>query len=114
METINDVPPRLRDDAAAIQRIRAAGDAEYSAKQSRMTEAIAAAKEELCATVQAANDGGVSWQTIGDALGLRRGAAYQRFRRDPRLGGSDPHRSRAVDDRAVPVAQFNGTRAEGG
>jgi hypothetical protein len=23
----------------------------------------------------------MSWQTIGDALGIRRGAAYQRFRR---------------------------------
>jgi hypothetical protein len=82
MATINGVAPRSQHEAtAAIRRIRDAGDAVYSAKQGRMTDALAAANEDLRATVQAASDVGVSWQTIGDVLGLRRGAAYQRFRR---------------------------------
>jgi hypothetical protein len=81
MTTINGVAPRSQHEAAAaIRRIRDAADAVYSAKQGPMTGALAVANEDLRATVQAARDVGVSWQTIGNALGLRRGAAYQRFR----------------------------------
>lgn len=44
---------------------------------------VLAAKEQLARAVEAARGLGMSWQTIGDALGMRRGAAYQRFRRPP-------------------------------
>jgi hypothetical protein len=44
-----------------------------------------AAKDALQAAVDAALDAGVSWQAIGTALDLRRGAAYQRFRHRLRI-----------------------------
>ena len=50
------------------------------ARARRDGEALAAEQRELHVLVRAARDRGVSWQTIGDTLGLRRGAAYQRFR----------------------------------
>jgi hypothetical protein len=52
-----------------------------SAKRDQAEYAIVTARRELREVVQAANDSGVSWQSIGEILGLRRGAAYQRFRR---------------------------------
>jgi len=68
-------------DGIAIRRIVDAADAVASAKRSRMADEVASAQTELRAATLAANDRGVSWQSIGDALGIRRGAAYQRFRR---------------------------------
>jgi hypothetical protein len=50
------------------------------------TDGVWAAERTLAAAVLAASDHGLSWQTIGDALGMRRGAAYQRFRRRPSEG----------------------------
>lgn len=50
------------------------------AKARRDGDGLAAGKCKLYALVRAARDRSVSWQTIGDALGVRRGAAYQRFR----------------------------------
>ena len=65
----------------AIREITDAATAVDSAKRSMDGNAVALAKEDLRATVVLANDYGTSWQTIGDALGIRRGSAYQRFRR---------------------------------
>lgn len=47
-----------------------------------------AAERVLVAAVQRARDDGASWQTIGDALGVTRQAAFQRFGKpvDPRTG----------------------------
>ena len=70
-----------QNDAAEIQRIIAAADAANSAKQCRTVDRLSVAEQELRCVVQAAHDRGISWQTIGDALGLRRGAAYERYRR---------------------------------
>ena len=44
-----------------------------------------AAKDALQAAVDTALDAGVSWQAIGSALDIRRGAAYQRFRHHLRV-----------------------------
>lgn len=52
-----------------------------SAKRGQAEHAIVKAQRDLREVVQAANDSGVSWQSIGEILGIRRGAAYQRFRR---------------------------------
>ena len=65
----------------AIREITDAATAVDLAKRSLDGSAVARAKEDLRATVVSANEYGVSWQTIGDALGIRRGSAYQRFRR---------------------------------
>jgi hypothetical protein len=42
------------------------------------------ADRQLTAAVEAARDAGVEWGKIADALDLRRGNAYQRYRRRPR------------------------------
>ena len=72
---------RYGTSVAAIREIADAATAVDSAKRSLDGDAVARAKEDLRATVVSANDYGMSWQTIGDALGIRRGSAYQRFRR---------------------------------
>jgi hypothetical protein len=38
----------------------------------------------LTAAVEAARDAGIEWGKIADALDIRRGNAYQRYRRRPR------------------------------
>lgn len=81
MTAMKVLASRVQGDAVEIQRIIAAADAVISAKQCRTLDALAVAQTELRLVVQAANDQGVSWQTIGDALGLRRGAAYKRYHR---------------------------------
>jgi hypothetical protein len=63
------------------QRITDAADAVDSAKRTCRADRIVEAQATLRAVVQAANDDGLSWQSIGDMLDMRRGAAYQRFRR---------------------------------
>jgi hypothetical protein len=50
-------------------------------KETDDAERIATAQTDLHARVDVAQDVGASWQSIGEALGMRRGAAYQRFRR---------------------------------
>lgn len=81
-------------DALAILRIAEAVDVVRSAKQDPIADKLAAAKRNLRTTVEAAVDRGISWQMIGGALGVRRGAAYQRFRRPPATGQASPlHRS---------------------
>jgi hypothetical protein len=68
----------------AIQRIIEADAVCHQAKADRTSKHIAAAECALQAAIDAATDDGVTWQTIGDALGIRRGNAYQRFRRRSR------------------------------
>lgn len=41
--------------------------------------AVEAAKDHLAAQVDAARANGHTWQTIGDALGMSRQAAHERF-----------------------------------
>jgi hypothetical protein len=41
------------------------------------------AQREVRAAAEAARDAGLSWTQIGDALGLARGNAYQKYRRRP-------------------------------
>jgi hypothetical protein len=71
---------RSHSDSMAIQRIIDAAGAVDSARHSATTQTVADTERELREVVQAA-DRGVSWQSIGDALGIRRGAAYKRFHR---------------------------------
>lgn len=71
---------RSQIDDATIECIKVAADAVASAKQDRRADAIARAEHDLRTVVQAANAGGASWQSIGEVLGMRREAAYQRFR----------------------------------
>lgn len=46
----------------------------------RQIAAAGGGEDEIRAAVDVARTGGVSWQSIGAALGLNRGAAYQRYR----------------------------------
>lgn len=80
MSLMKVLASRARSDAVEIQRIIVAADAVISAKQCQEVDTLSVAETELRYVVQAANDQGVSWQSIGDAMGLRRGAAYQRYR----------------------------------
>ena len=44
-----------------------------------MAREVQRAKDRLHVAVTAAHDNGSSWQTIGDALGISRQAAHERF-----------------------------------
>jgi hypothetical protein len=83
MTTVNGLVLRSRDGVTLTQRISDAAHAVDSAKRTCSADRIVDAQANLRAVVQAANDDGMSWQSIGDTLGMRRGAAYQRFRRRP-------------------------------
>jgi hypothetical protein len=73
-----------RPAADGLAQIRHAADAYQSAKLQRSIDVLTVADDELRTAVRTAvYDDAVSWQSIGDALGIRRGAAYQRFRRKP-------------------------------
>lgn len=77
--------------ADAIRRVTEASDAMTSAKRGGADPHAVASNRELTAAVGAARDLDVSWQTIGDAIGMRRGAAYQRFRLRPPSRHIDIH-----------------------
>jgi len=82
MSTMNGVASQpTRTEASAVRRILDEAEAVTSAKRGHVEPAISKAQHDLRQVVQAANDSGVSWQSIGEILGIRRGAAYQRFRR---------------------------------
>jgi hypothetical protein len=90
MAATRDSLPHLSTYVVAIDRITDAADAVPLARR-RNHLALAAAQDVLIAAVRTAvYEAGVSWQSVGDALGIRRGAAYQRFRRKPveTTGGS--------------------------
>ena len=73
--------PAIRDE---LRRLAEANDAVTAAKQRHATAAeIEAAKSALHAAAVAARDAGVGWGRIGDTLGIRRGNAYQRYRKRP-------------------------------
>ncbi|WP_173008489.1 STAS domain-containing protein [Mycolicibacterium sp. P1-18] len=69
--------------ADAIRRIAAASEVIASVTTTWPVDEIVAAKADLALAVGAARDLAVSWQAVGDALGMRRGNAYQRFRQRP-------------------------------
>jgi hypothetical protein len=70
-------------DEAAVRSISLAAKACSQAKGRQDVGSTAAAERRLLTVVQAAIDGGMSWQSVGDILGLARGNAYQRYRRRP-------------------------------
>jgi hypothetical protein len=57
-----------------------AGPAAAAKDRTLAPDPVGAALREAIAL---AHDAGVSWGAIGDVLGMRRGAAYQRYRRRP-------------------------------
>jgi len=74
-----------RNKSPEVKRITAALGA-LAAAERQFSERIAVTQEaraELQEAINAARHVGLSWQTIGDALDLRRGAAYQRYRHRP-------------------------------
>lgn len=73
----------------AIRLIAETADAIAAAKR-RKAAADPATKDALQAAVDTARDLGVSWQSIGNAVGMRRGNAYQRFRPRPLAKGASP------------------------
>lgn len=75
--------PRVGGREALLLRIRDAADELRAAKKAREPGGVAAAKERLHAVVGAARDAGADWTQIGNVLGLRRGNAYQQFRKGP-------------------------------
>lgn len=84
--TLRSASPAHEDPrAVAIRRITIASEAIALVGKTRSHGEVLVAKSELAHAVGAARDLDISWQTIGDALGMRRGAAYQRFRRRPHV-----------------------------
>jgi hypothetical protein len=85
MTAVNGLSRRahLHDAEAAIRSISLAAEACAQAKGRRDVDSTAAAELQLLTLVQAAIEGGMSWQSVGDILGLARGNAYQRYRRRP-------------------------------
>lgn len=75
---------QVSTEAVAVQRIRDAAARVQTAKQARSADSIVVARCMLRDAVQEATDDGMSWQSVGEVLGLRRGNAYQRFRRQSR------------------------------
>lgn len=67
--------------AAAMHDVVAAAHELAAAKQEGLAHAIGQAQHDMQAAVDVARDLGVEWSQIGDALGIARGNAYQRFRR---------------------------------
>ncbi|MCW2513332.1 MAG: hypothetical protein JWR11_2374 [Mycobacterium sp.] len=77
MDTVN----RPWGERVVINRILDAANDVEMAKRRQDVPGVDFAESDLRVAVLAAVDSGISWQMVGDALGLRRGAAYQRFRR---------------------------------
>jgi hypothetical protein len=91
----------MQIDAKAVRDIIEAASAVDLARQGPSHELFKQAQSHLRLVVQRANHQGLSWQSIGDALGIARGNAYQRYRRRP-----EP-RTRA---RAYPSGQMSANR----
>lgn len=69
-------------DVPELRFLAEANAAVVAAKQRRASAAeIDAAKSALHAAAVAAHDAGIGWTFIGDTLGIRRGNAYQRYRK---------------------------------
>ena len=69
----------MTDPAVARQDLNAAAQDVEAAKR-QGSAAVAAANQRVRAAVDAAREAGVLWGEIGDALGICRGNAYQRYR----------------------------------
>lgn len=65
----------------SLRQVVDAAAAVDSAKRCHDAPGLAGAKTDLLDAARSAYDNGASWQTIADVLGIRRGNAYQRFRR---------------------------------
>jgi hypothetical protein len=83
MATTEDPLPPPSRHVVAIDRITDAAGAVLLARRHGHRAAEAAQDDLVAAVRTAVYDVGVSWQSVGEALGIRRGAAYQRFRRRP-------------------------------
>lgn len=67
--------------AAAIADVATAGRELADAKQSGALGSLDRIQRELQSAVDAARELGAGWGQIGEALGIARGNAYQRFRK---------------------------------
>ncbi|WP_224391612.1 DUF3887 domain-containing protein [Pseudonocardia sp. ICBG1293] len=76
-----------RADALLAARVLSA-DADHAGAVERALAVRSAADDVVRAVVQEAREAGATWQVIGDALGVSRQAAFQRYGRpiDPRTG----------------------------
>jgi hypothetical protein len=72
-------------EVRAIHRVIQADHAFRQVTRDGDADDIATAEHHLRAAVDVAVDNGVSWQAIGDVLGIRRRNAYRRHRRRSRL-----------------------------
>lgn len=78
---------RARTDAFLASRVLTSGD-DWAATIGRAVSIQSAADDVVRAVIQQARDSGATWQVIGDALGVSRQAAFQRYGKpiDPRTG----------------------------
>jgi Protein of unknown function (DUF3887) len=76
-----------RTDAFLASRVLTTGD-DWAGSIQSVVSIQAAADEVVRAVVRDARDNGATWQVVGDALGVTRQAAFQRYGRpiDPRTG----------------------------
>jgi len=74
-------------DALLASRVLTSGD-DWAASIARAVSIQAAADDVVRAVVHQARQHGATWQVVGDALGVSRQAAFQRFGKpiDPRTG----------------------------
>lgn len=79
---------RTRMEAFLASRVLTTGD-DWVTSIGRAVSIQSAADDVVRAVVQQARQHGATWQVIGDALGVSRQAAFQRFGKpiDPRTGG---------------------------
>lgn len=91
---------RGRADALLASRVLTATE-DWAGAVEHALEVRAAADDVVRAVVQDARRGGATWQVIGDALGVSRQAAFQRYGRpiDPRTG--DPMSTTPLPDAAA-------------
>lgn len=75
--------PHPDSPAAALQSIADAAAAAEIAKRTATASEYEAARCALQSAVDAARLIGIGWTKIGETLGIRRGNAYQRYRRPP-------------------------------
>lgn len=78
---------KARTEALLASRVLTAGD-DHTGSIERAVRIQAAADEVVRAVVQQARRDGATWQVVGDALGVSRQAAFQRYGKptDPRTG----------------------------
>lgn len=90
-DRITHIAALLADELSATEPVQAAGknsrsDVTHTLATARSLQALA--DESLAHLVTDARNRGITWQTIGDSLGISRQAAFQRFGTpiDPRTG----------------------------